>query len=109
MARLILQLKGEGLLCVCVCVADVLPGQEDALVLLQLLHEGGVGLGDRAALLYVVESTLQVPAVLFHGIGDHRGGRTAHAHLAMDQALGSRFPKEGKARGTRVTIMFCKT
>ena len=68
------------------------PGQQDALVLLQLLHEGGVGLGDGAALLDVVEGLLQVPAVLLHGVGDHRGRRAAHAHLAVHQALGAGLP-----------------
>ena len=77
------------------------PGQQDALVLLQLLHEGGVGLGDGAALLDVVEGLLQVPAVLLHGVGDHRGRRAAHAHLAVHQTLGAGLPVQGEgAMGT---------
>lgn len=49
------------------------PGQQDALVLLQLPHEAGVGLGDCAPLLHVVVRRVQVPAVFLHGIGDHCG------------------------------------
>ena len=79
--------------CVCMCVCVCVPGQQDALVLLQLPHEGGVGLSDGAALLDVVQGRVQVPAVLLHGVGDHGGGRATHAHLTVDQTLGPCFPE----------------
>lgn len=70
-----------------------LPGQKDSLILLQLLHEGRVGLGDGAPLLHVIKGGVQVPAVLLHSVGDHRGGGAAHAHLTVNQTLGSGFPE----------------
>lgn len=75
-----------------VCVHDA-PRQQDALVLLQLLHEGRVGLGDSTSLLHVVEGRVQIPAVLLHGVGDDRGGGAAHAHLTVDQTLHTGFSR----------------
>lgn len=60
------------------------PCQQYSLILLQLFHEGRVGLGDGAPLLHIVEGRVQIPAVLFHGVSDHGGGRAAHSHLTVD-------------------------
>lgn len=70
------------------------PGQQDALVLLQLPHKGRVGFGHGTALLDVIEGLFQVPAVLLHGVGYDGGGRAAHAHLTVHQTLGSCFPAD---------------
>lgn len=69
------------------------PGQQDPLVFLQLPHKAGVGLGDCAPLLHIVVCPVQVPAIFLHGIGDHRGCRAAHSHLAVYQALGTILPE----------------
>lgn len=73
-----------------------LPGQQDPLVFLQLPHKAGVGFGDSAPFLHVVISPVQVPAVLLHGVGDHRGRRAAYSHLAVHQALRTIFPEAGE-------------
>lgn len=66
------------------------------MVFLQLPHEAGVGLGDGAPLFHVVVGPVQVPAVLLHGVGDDRGRRAAHSHLAVHQALRTIFPGAGE-------------
>lgn len=78
------------------------PGQQNSLILLQLLHEGGVGLGDGAPVFDVIEGGVQVPAVLLHGVGDDRGGGATHAHLAVDQTLGAGFPTTGGEKARRI-------
>lgn len=68
------------------------PGQQDALVLLELLHKRRVGFGDSAALLHVFVCTVQVPAVLLHGVCNHSGSGTTHAHFTVHQTLHTSFP-----------------
>ncbi len=69
------------------------PGQQYALILLQLFHEGRVWFGDSPSLFNVIEGCVQVPAILLHGVGDHCGGRATHTHLTVNQTLSTGFPK----------------
>ena len=78
------------------CGANALPGVQDTLVLGQLPHEGGVGPGDAPLLLDEAVGLLQRPTVLLHGVGNHRGRRAAHTHLAMHQTLGVVLPVSGR-------------
>ena len=71
------------------------PWVQDPLVLGQLPHEAGVGSGDAPLLPDEAVGLLQGPAVLLHGVGDHRGRRAAHAHLAVHQTLGVVLPVGG--------------
>lgn len=81
------------------------PRQQDALVLLQLLHEGRVGFGDSTSLFHIVEGRVQVPAVLLHGVGDDRGGGAAHTHLTVNQTLHTGFSRETRKR--KLYNMYC--
>lgn len=75
------------------------PCQQNSLILLQLLHEGRVRLGDGPSFLHIVKGGVQVPAILLHSVGYHCGSRAAHAHLTVNQTLGTGFPKVGRERG----------
>lgn len=74
------------------CVFMWVPGQQYALILLQLSHKGGVWFGHSSTLLHVIVGFLQIPAVLLHGIRDHRSCRATYTHFTVHQALGSSFP-----------------
>lgn len=75
------------------------PCQQNSLILLQLLHEGRVRLGDGPSFLHIVKGGVQVPAILLHSVGYHCGSRAAHAHLTVNQTLGTGFPKVGREKG----------
>lgn len=70
----------------------LVPGQQNALILLQLLHKGGIGLCDSTPLFDVLIGSVQIPAILLHCICNHSGGRAAHAHLTMHQTFHPCFP-----------------
>lgn len=82
----------ESAYCLDAC-EDSTPCQENSLILLQLFHEGRVWFGDSPSLFYIVKGSVQCPAVLFHSIGDHCGGRAAHTHLTVNKTLSTSFPK----------------
>lgn len=68
------------------------PGQQYALILFKLSHERRVGFGHGSTLLDIIKGFLQIPAVLLHGVRDHRGCRATYSHFTVHQALGSGFP-----------------
>ena len=85
------------------------PGQQDPLVLFQLSHEAGVGLGHCPSFLHIVIGSVQVPAILLHCIGDHSGGRATHPHFAVHEAFRSVFPglgDSGKEENTIVSTFY---
>lgn len=69
-----------------------LPGQQYALILLQLSHKRGVGFGHSPTFFNVIKGFFQIPAVLLHGIGNHCGCRAAYTHFTVHQTLGPSFP-----------------
>lgn len=83
---------------------DSAPGQQDPLILLQLLHEGGVWLCDVTLLFNIVKGRVQVPAVLLHSVGDDGGGRATHAHLTVNQTLSTSLPEEHRQHRNRVAL-----
>lgn len=76
------------------------PGQQNSLIFLQLFHEGRVWFGDSPSLFNILEGSVQVPAVLLHGVGDHCGGRATHAHFTVNQTLSTSFPLNRDKRET---------
>lgn len=74
------------------CVYTRVPGQQYALIFLQLSHKWGVRFGHSSTLLDVIKGFFQIPAVLLHGVRDHRGCRATYSHLTVHQALRSCFP-----------------
>lgn len=89
------------------CVFMQVPGHQDALILLQLFHKGGVRFGHSSTLLHVFQGFLQIPAVLLHGVGDHCGRRATYTHLTVHQALGSNSPAADSKYQTHVSASYC--
>lgn len=83
---------------------DSTPGQQNSLILLQLLHEGRVWFGDGPFLFNIVEGRVQVPAVLLHSVGDHCGGGATHAHLTVNQTLSAGLPKKDRRQRIHVAL-----
>lgn len=83
---------------------DSAPGQQNSLILLQLLHEGGVWLCDVTLLFNVVKGCVQIPAILLHSVGDDGGGRATHAHLTVNQTLSTSLPEQHRQRRNRVAL-----